>query len=66
MSDAGFFLIMCVVVVIGIWLLLLPASIARRKGSSWLGFFLLSIFGLWLVALIWAYFILEDKSVENS
>ena len=66
MGDAGFFLIMCVVAVIGIWLFLLPASIARRKGSSWFGFFLLSIFGLWLVALIWAYFILEDKSVENN
>ena len=66
MGDAGFFFIMCVVAVIGIWLFLLPASIARRKGSSWFGFFLLSIFGLWLVALIWPYFILEDKSVENN
>ena len=51
---------------IAIWFLLIPASIAKRKGSSWLGFFILSVFGMWLIALIWAYFILEDRSFGDT
>jgi uncharacterized sodium:solute symporter family permease YidK len=46
--------------VIGIYLLFLPAIIADRKGSSFWGFFLISLF-TWPIALIWAWLILEDK-----
>ena len=48
-------------IVIGIYLLFLPAIIADRKGSSFWGFFLISLF-TWPIALIWAWLILEDKS----
>ena len=61
--GAGLFIVL---ISVCIWLLFLPADIASHKGSSWIGFFLLSICGLWIVAMIWAYFILEDKSVKDG
>ena len=50
-------------VIFGIFILFIPASIADEKGSSWTGFFLLSLF-CWPVASIWNAWILEDNSHE--
>ena len=50
-------------VIFGICILFILASIADEKGSSWTGFFLLSLF-CWPVAGIWNVWILEDNSHE--
>ena len=50
-------------VIFGVCILFIPASIADEKGSSWTGFFLLSLF-CWPVAFIWNVWILEDNSHE--
>ena len=51
-------------IILGIYLLFLLASIANEKGSSWTGYFILSLF-CWPIAFIWAVWILEDKSDEE-
>ena len=50
---------------LGIFLLFLLASIANEKGSSWTGYFILSLF-CWPIAFIWAVWILEDINDEEE
>jgi len=46
-------------------LLVLPAHMAEEKGSSWWGFFLLSLIA-YPIAFIWAWLILEGKSEAET
>ena len=52
-------------IILGIYLLFLLASIANEKGSSWTGYFILSLF-CWPIAFIWAVWILEDINDEEE
>ena len=65
MSGIGwtFFGIICVIVLLALafW----PARVARRKGHSWLLFFIFSLF-LFFPALIAAYLVRDRRSLAGS
>jgi hypothetical protein len=64
MSGAGWFGIGIVGLIIWVAIAFWPARVARRKGHSWLGYFVLSLF-FFPLALIMAY-VVQDRSVPRA
>jgi hypothetical protein len=62
MSGAGWFGFGIVALIIWLAIAFWPARVARRKGHSWLGFFILSLF-FFPLALIMAY-VVQDRRVS--
>jgi hypothetical protein len=62
LSGAGWFGLGIVGLIIWVAIAFWPARVARRKGHSWLGYFILSLF-FFPLALIMAY-VVQDRSIR--
>jgi len=62
LSGAGWLGLGIVGLIIWVAIAFWPARVARRKGHSWLGYFILSLF-FFPLALIMAY-VVQDRSVR--
>jgi len=65
MSGAGWFGIGIVGLIIWVAIAFWPARVARRKGHSWLGYFILSLF-FFPLALIMAYVVQDRRALRGA
>jgi len=63
LSDAGWFGLGIVGLIIWVAIAFWPARVARRKGHSWLGYFILSLF-FFPLALIMAYVVQDRRALR--
>ena len=65
MSGVGWFGIGIIGLIIWVAIAFWPARVARRKGHSWLGYFILSLF-FFPLALIMAYVVQDRRALRPA